>query len=457
MDRTSFLCCQSFLYPLSSSSIPDDSGRSVPNDSNESTAKRCHDVLLDGMNLSIEPCQNASFYKDTNSSNNKGANKRDFVTSKVKGQSTGPAYFLPQKAMTMNASTNTKMQYPNETKNRDNSSDDSSTYDDEDIGDKNVDPVRTDPTFCKVKLTLHTVRLPLKGMTTPVKKANRRNLSEIGDQLVGNDEAILIANIDGNCFQVDLNQIQSISIGQSGGNGRNEISKTDFATEISSCLILELPSCWFRIFPNSLIGNGNSSRGTDYDSTKFDAVRTKLERLLSDYSLLPFPRSYSGQILQPYVIEKRTGEDDNDDPLDCSRRCIQSYSQSWMDLILFDNVLESQYPEPRFKDIVNDLMTKIPKQVSLSFIEEDKWTNALELYENKIATKIKAFDGVIDEFWNETSEHSSNNKRRRKDEDSDESQSKIQDDCVGRYTNILKDHKKYVISKHELHLLPLRG
>ena len=274
----------------------------------------------------------------------------------------------------------------------------------------------------------------------------------------------------GNYFQVDLNQIQSIRIGQSGGNSSlismdncNEISNTNSVTEIPSCLILEMSSCWFRIFPNSVVGNGNSSRGTDDDSTKFDDVRTKLERLLSDDSLLPFPLSYSGltapsgQILQPYVINKRLGEDNNDDPLGCSRRCIQSYSQSWKDLILFDNVLESQYPEPKFKDIVYDLMAKIPKQVSSSFIEEDKWTNALELYENKIATKIKAFDSVVDDFWNETSEHSSNNKRRRNDEDSDKSQSKIQDDCVRRYTNILKDHKKYVISKHELHLLPLRG
>lgn len=274
----------------------------------------------------------------------------------------------------------------------------------------------------------------------------------------------------GNYFQVDLNQIQSISVGQSGGNrsllggdNSNEILNSNILTEISNCLILELPSCWFRIFPNSVIGNANSSRGMDDDRTKFDAVRNKLERLLSDDSLLPFPLSYSGltapsgQILQPDVIHKRSGEDNNNNPIGCSRRCIQSYSQSWKDFILFNNALENPYPEPKFKDTVNHLMTKIPKQLSLSFIEEDTWTKALDLYENKIATKIKAFDGVIDDFWNETSEHSSNNKRRRNDEDSEKSQSKIQHDCVGRYTDILKDHKKYVISKHELHLLPLRG
>jgi hypothetical protein len=169
----------------------------VPNDSSEGIAKYSREILLGGMNLSIEPCENASFYKNTNSSNHEGANKRDFVTSKVKGQSTGPAYFLPQKVMTTNTSSNTKIHHLNETKNRDNSSDYSSIYDDEDVGDKNVDPVRTDPTFCKVQLTLHTARLPLKGMTTPIKKASRRNLAEIGDQVVGNDEAILIANIDG--------------------------------------------------------------------------------------------------------------------------------------------------------------------------------------------------------------------------------------------------------------------
>jgi hypothetical protein len=208
MDRKSFLCCQSFLYPLSFSSVPDDSGRSAPNDSNQSTAKCCQEVLLDGMNLSIEPCENASSYKSTNI--NKGANKRDFVTSKVKGQSIGPVYFLPLKAITTNASADVKMQCPNETKNRDNSSEDSSTYDNEDVGDKNIDHVLTDPTFCKVQLTLHTARLPLKGMTTPVKKSNRRSLSEIEDQVVGNDEAILIANIDGKWREYTMQTIHVI-------------------------------------------------------------------------------------------------------------------------------------------------------------------------------------------------------------------------------------------------------
>jgi len=113
--------------------------------------------------------------------------------------------------------------------------------------------------------------------------------------------------------------------------------------------------------------------------------------------------------------------------------------------------------EKKFKDTVNHLMTKIPKQVSLSFMEEDKWTKALELYENKITKKIEEFDGVIDDFWNETSDHRSNNKRRRNDEDSDKCQSMIQHNCAGRFADILKDHKRYIISKHELYLLPLRG
>jgi hypothetical protein len=170
----------------------------------------------------------------------------------------------------------------------------------------------------------------------------------------------------------------------------------------------------------------------------------------------------SGQIFDSKVVLKSPGDDKSGDPLACSRQCLGSYSQSWKDLILFDETLEnphSEFPtgsvrEEKFKDTINHLMTTIPKQVSSSFIEEEKWTKALELCEYKIATKIKEFDGVIDDFWSEKAEQNSNNKRRR-NEDSDDG--KIQHDCVGRFADSLRDHKKCIASKHELHLLPLRG
>jgi len=260
MDRNSFLRCQSFLYPLSLSSVRDNIGLSSPNDSNTNTAKCCYEVLLDDMNLSIEPCENTSFRKNINS--NKDANQSNAVESNVKGRGIGPAYFLPQKVMTTNPSTDGKIRHPNEANKRDISSEDSSTYtnnygDNKFVGEQNVDHIVTDPTFCKVQLILQNAKLPLKGMTTPVKKANRRDVSEIEDQAVGNDEAILIAKIDANYFQVDLNRVHSISIGQSEdkrsslcSDDTNGVSNTNLITEISSCLILEFPSCCFRIFPS---------------------------------------------------------------------------------------------------------------------------------------------------------------------------------------------------------------
>lgn len=458
MDRKSFLCCQSFLYPISFSSIPGD--LLTPNQSNSKTARYSHDVLIDGMNLSIEPCENNS--DDKNSNNNSGANKCDETKTSVKGQNFGPAYFL-----TKNTNKYGENDFQSEAEKRDISS--------KNYVDKKVDPLDTDPTFCKVQFTLYTAKLPLKGYLTPIRRENRRDLFEIDDHVVANNEVILIANIDGNYFQFDLNRICSISIGQSEANRsllRNDNIEEKYST-ISNFLLLELPSCYFRLFPpkpsakdHDLIGNVNSSQEKDHDSAILEAVRNRLESLLSDDYLLPFPLSYSGLTdLSGRISElDDTGEDNNYGPLDCSRRCLQSYAQSWKDLILLDDILENPYSETssspisekQFKETVNHLMAKIPKQVSSCFIEKGKRRKALELCENKISRKIKEFDPIVDSFWNEASHHKSN-KRRRNNENSEKSQSIIQHDCVQRFANILEDHKKYIISKHELYLLPLRG
>ena len=249
MDRKLFLSCQSFLYPLSSSSISSELGSSQY----DTSSKCCQEVLLDGMNLSIEPCNDMS----NNSEND--------AKKELEEQDIQPAYFLPRKSTTKNASVDTKM---------------SGT----DIEDGGAYVKQNDPTFCKVELILYTSKLPVKGMMTPVKTANRRDLSEIDDQAERNDEAILIANIDGDHFQLDLNRLSSTSVGQSGDM-------------LSSFLILEMPSCCFRFFSsklsanedNNILGIGDSSLGTDHDKIKFDSVQNRLKNLLSCNLLLPFP------------------------------------------------------------------------------------------------------------------------------------------------------------------------
>ena len=197
MERSLFLSCQSYLYPISSSSLICGHGSSQ-NDSNSNCR---NEVLLDGMNLSIEPCENTNFLNEMNNSNN-GAERLDVTMDKLEEQLIQPAYFLSQKPTASNASTDRNMQLRDEAKNRDNNNEDTSAYlnekDDNDfVKKKDGGSILADPTFCKVQLVLHTSRLPVKGMTTPVKKANRRDLSEIHDQVMKNDEAILIANIDG--------------------------------------------------------------------------------------------------------------------------------------------------------------------------------------------------------------------------------------------------------------------
>ena len=282
-----------------------------------------------------------------------------------------------------------------------------------------------------------------------------------------------------NHFQVDLNQIYSICIGQSSNNRSflcKEDNKKEMKTnsiECSSFLILKFPSCWFRIFPFKPLTDDREMRSkNDNHTTTFDAVRSRLKRILSSDCLLPFPLSYSGltapseKLSESDTTRQHTGYDTYSDPLGCSRRCLNAYSQAWKDLILFDGVLgnsnlESSIiskQENKFKYVANNLMTKIPQQVSQSFMEGRKWTKALELQENKIASKIRDFDDIIDEFWNDLSEQNKKKKRRRNIIEGVESwNSRNLPDDVARFADILKEHKKCVIAKHELYLLPQRG
>ena len=197
MDRKSFLCCQSFLYPLHISAVPgagagagagagvgDDSADldlSLPLLNSDTCTTKCssHEVLLADMGLSIEPCENAIAY-NRNNNNNNNDNGKDIVnvnrTSITKSSSSGtrqsigcgPAYFLSKKLMTTASTTiNSAKHNANKADNNGGNGNDNGNGNDD--GDKSsvIDPVTIkviDPTFCKVELTLHTARLPEKGI-----------------------------------------------------------------------------------------------------------------------------------------------------------------------------------------------------------------------------------------------------------------------------------------------------
>ena len=271
-------------------------------------------------------------------------------------------------------------------------------------------------------------------------------------------------------------------------NANNNAATT---RETPAFLLLEFPSCCFRFFSQqpstnsisddeTVIGTLDSLQETkDDDRTKFDAVRNKLVNVLSYDCLLPFPLSYcgltarSGQKLNSGEdISVQRGEfDNNSDPIGCARQCLWSYSQSWKDLVSFDYAVENPIlaqssigstGNNKFEDTIQRLMTGIPKQVASSFIEEDKWTMALESHNDKICAKMQAFENLIDDFWmdNSTSENGKNKRRRDEEDHSNPSQQlegMTKNGCMERYAELLKGHKRHTISKHELYLLPLRG
>ena len=191
MNRKSFLSCQSFLYPITSSFIQDDFDLSMQSDLKTSATKCCQEILLDRVDLSIEMCYNASFQIDNNSkSEHKCMSNEDqcnIVNTEVEEEIIGPAYFLRQK--------------PTATKTRNAINRENTGTLSNNSNDNKVDSARLDPTLSEIQLILRTANLPRKGMTTPVKKRNKRDLSEVEGQTDGKYESILIANIDSEWFE----------------------------------------------------------------------------------------------------------------------------------------------------------------------------------------------------------------------------------------------------------------
>ncbi|OEU09418.1 hypothetical protein FRACYDRAFT_248267 [Fragilariopsis cylindrus CCMP1102] len=397
------------------------------------------------MELSIEPCEN----------NN---NSTVVVDSGVK--SLGPAYFSKPPRIIV-SSTTTRNTAINNNGNRnvdidvddaDNKKMDCGDCDGNNDDKKDNNKSTFDPTMCKVELTLYTAKLPERGMTTPVKKANRRNPSEIDDQTkdTASDEAIVIAVIDGTSFQVDLNRMQSIT----STNQKGEMS-------VSS-----------RGDTNSTIKTMINSTSRRDDAITLDLVHKKLKILLASDYVRPFPLSYSGLIAsldQKNNNSNNNNNDDDNDILECARMCNQSYSKSWNNFISFGDVLQKpvvrseqqcsttassmmdSIRENDFKETINQFMQTIPKQVCSSFIEADQRAAALNLYDEKIGQQNVAFDDIIREYWPKNS--ISSNKRRRV-ESQHNSNNNV--DYTGQFADILKEHKKLLKSKHELFLLPLR-
>jgi len=423
------------------------------------------------------------------------------VKRNMKRESTGPAFFLPQKEITTNRKIDRIKRSSNDaesdkTRNECSGAYMNKAYENDNVRGKNDDSGSTDPTSCEVELTLYTAKVVPAGLTTPVKQATMMELSNLDNHAGAKEEVILVAKIDDNYYQVDLNHINNISVEHSEDNRSPLFSDSIDGTTndeaiagVSTSLILEFPSCFFRFFSSgtltkptsddsTVVGDSNSFKGTDDGGKKFDTVRKKLEKMLSIDCSLSFPVRDSGlKILSEHLLGPNAifqcREDNNCDPLSCARQCLRSYTKSWKDLIMFDDALENPlriqpHSEPlmgsaledRFKDTVNQSMTNIPKHFSSCFIEEDKWTNAIELHGNKISMKLKEFHDVIDEFWIGPSQHESSNKRRRTDEDHcinpGKSMSMIEQHCVKRFAQSLKDHKNLMFSKHELHLLPIR-
>jgi hypothetical protein len=364
---------------------------------------------------------------------------------------------------------------------------------------------RFDPAMCSFELTLYKADLPDERLTTPIKDIHQRQrtvfgwisppppLPSEGKEETGSEkdndnvmddadddddatqekeeddeeiieasmEAILIATIDGCTYQLDLTSLLDIkyivSRSASDDGSDNDESK------IPSCLILQFPSFLLRIF---------SSSDTDEQEEELTLkeVEEKLQIVFTDEYFLPYPLEYDGLICMEYIANNVniTNDKGHVETLIQSTH-LQSLSRAWSQLNSLERILsvsqeeetdDNALKENIMKIYLNKILTRIPSNISSSFVERNRLSAGMQGLDHKINTKLDSLDDVLDSFW-KTSSKPGKRKRRRdkshpKNKRINDDDHEVQQDCIDQTHEFLTSHKKLLASKYELSLLPYR-
>jgi hypothetical protein len=359
-----------------------------------------------------------------------------------------------------------------------------------------------DPAMCSFEMTLYSAKLPDQGMTTPLKDAMKRHRTLFGGYLpcekgwVEDDEeksgdeveeqendvdsedeattfvqeAIVIAKIDGKLFQVDFNQIQNV---------RHNRDIGDNGTSVPPSLILEFPSCWMRIFSmdaesHAEDDNLNMPSAEEGATTFLDIALEKIQRLLANEFLLPFPLKFFGlpHHISTLVTNPSDSKNQSRPEGRSAQQCIESYSKAWEDIDAIEQVLNvhvnglSHAQQESLRKYINELLSRIPKRVSSSFVTEQVLSPVLDANKEEINRISDAFDEALKPFWminpSSTTKRSKRKRRRGDDilspeEDTGvEHEIVVQQECIDRTKEILESHKKALQAKYEISLLPYR-
>lgn len=450
MDRYAFLSCQTFLYPISTRWINSVLDNSLYNVRNE--------VLLANYRLSIEATysddkETTGIQMDHNNHNNTSgnvsANESSSNTSTHDEKNIGPCFFL---------------------KNAQKLSSSSGGF---------------DCALSNIELTLYTADLLSaddRTARTPVKDSNNQERTLFGaiyptesDDLPVS-EAVVIAKIDGCFYQLDLNRLQRLQSIASNDEKEEGSDQTDCPTgnDKPSCLMLQFPSCLFRIFLSKADETGSPP------IVKLDAIQAKLESLMVSTCLLPFPLNSYEKNRSSCIGGKLSQEDDGEsqvgilpNPTDygtqsLSRRRLQSHFQCWNDVNLLERVLSTPL-SPKSGDVGSmshlhmkalkantiELLGRLPRLVSDSYMYETDLAEAVELCDVGITRNHDEIDEVFQVFWFPINERP--NKRRRSESRNGDSQYNIQQNCINQTKDVLRKHKELLGAKYQLAKLPVRG
>jgi hypothetical protein len=462
MNRSSFLSCLSFLKPLGVYNATDDNGKHHGENSQDHGLLATLSKLFDD-----KKCQKHVFLSDDSFQVSiEPTASMDTVSGNNDGTSLGPAYFVnpPQPSQRNSfdcAMCSFRLQVY------------TATYSNNTIHLTTTTPIKN---FClhHHQQQHHHDRTAFGEMMGRMGHRNNNNYSANNNNSDSRDnaapvtktESIVVLVMDGEAYQLDIAELKGVRIvkkrcSKDKNNNQN----------IPPCLILELPSCWFRIFSINDGVECDEESSSLPSSSIMDALNDAkkiLDELWNNQKgdrFCPFPLRFQSRC----VDAKSPLEETNVDLIfpACMNQRWESHKTAWTDLEELKHVFShpvSSLPELvrqyNFQTFFLDKLTNIPKQTAKSIVEDKDLVVTLDFCQDYVDKNHESLHSTMDTFWKSRQYHQIQTKRRRvkashkKNNSNDEV---IQKDCIDQTNKLLKCHKAVMEAKYKLSTLPKRG
>ncbi|KAG7338005.1 hypothetical protein IV203_022497 [Nitzschia inconspicua] len=272
-----------------------------------------------------------------------------------------------------------------------------------------------DPAMCSFRMETYTsVNMPSpshdKRLTTPRKDEFQQERTLFGGGMMTDvingrttsSESIVLCMIEDGWYQLNVHALQDVRLEHCSTTSatRSSPDGNDKTFDLPPCLILQFPSCWFRIFSSSSSSSSSTMPQQQNDQCNEAAaisalIQAKdiLNRLRSSSSIndtgdpsssaCPFPvrLSLEGNDMDTSRPSLSVEGNDVSSRRKTANDTLRSHSIAWKDFSVLEQVLSNplaSLPElaeqKRFRSFLLDKLTELPKHVADCMIEEGDLT-----------------------------------------------------------------------------------